>query len=597
MAGKISFHFDDGYRSHYTEAFGVFQKFGVPGCLCLIAGEEYRGEEKGRITTAQALEMQSAGWEILCHSRHHLHMNEVLPEEVLFTELVESKRLLEEEGYQIRQFVTPMSQCHPSAAKFLRAHYDGAFTVYKNSREMPVEELVLGCPVKKYRMHRACLAGKSAEELREAVDFVAKEDEWLVFYDHDLGVKDNITVPGLEELLAYCREKGVAVVTSSQALDEMKCTTDILQEGYDGKECFVHARTGVCGDRILITSQLMDVSGSDCFECLQVNYSDDGGRSWTGFAPDEAFSSLFSTVNDIKIRTICCDMTPTYHKKSGKFIVTGHQANYHVGDVVPVSSGEVPRDIPYAIFDEERKKFTPVQFLKMPDPVKYCDGGSGCSQILELDSGDLLIPIYFRETGDGDHSKVTVLRCSFDGETMQVLEIGDELDVPEEVRGLGEPSVIAFGGEYFLTLRADAYGYVCKGKDGLHYSAPELWRWEDGEILPTYNTQSHWAVCGGKLLLVYTRRAGFNDHVFRHRAPLFVAEVDPETLRVKRETEFVAVPERGARLGNFGVCDMDGQRSLVTVTEWMQPAGCEAYGSDNALWLSQVRLPLAKEKE
>ena len=99
------------------------------------------------------------------------------------------------------------------------------------------------------------------------------------------------------------------------------------------------------------------------------------------------------------IRTICCDMTPTYLKKTGKFIVTGHQANYHVGSVFPVDPGEVARDIPYAVFDGESKKFGPVKFLKTPDPVKFCDCGSGCSQILELENGEILLPVYFREKG------------------------------------------------------------------------------------------------------------------------------------------------------------------------------------------------------
>ncbi|MEI2722625.1 MAG: hypothetical protein V9H26_03485 [Verrucomicrobiota bacterium] len=37
----------------------------------------------------------------------------------------------------------------------------------------------------------------------------------------------------------------------------------------------------------------------------------------------------------------------------------------------------------------------------------------------------------------------------------------------------------------------------------------------------------------------------------RHRAPLFMAQVDPTTLRVLRRTEKVVVPERGAELGQL----------------------------------------------
>ena len=30
-------------------------------------------------------------------------------------------------------------------------------------------------------------------------------------------------------------------------------------------------------------------------------------------------------------------------------------------------------------------------------------------------------------------------------------------------------------------------------------------------------------------------------------------------------------------------------RTLLIAAEWMQPKGCERYGSDNAIWLATVR--------
>ena len=56
-----------------------------------------------------------------------------------------------------------------------------------------------------------------------------------------------------------------------------------------------------------------------------------------------------------------------------------------------------------------------------------------------------------------------------------------------------------------------------------------------------------------------------------------------------RATERVAVPERGARLGNFGVCDVTEDESWIVAAEWMQPIGCERYGSDNTVWAARVR--------
>ena len=61
--------------------------------------------------------------------------------------------------------------------------------------------------------------------------------------------------------------------------------------------------------------------------------------------------------------------------------------------------------------------------------------------------------------------------------------------------------------------------------------------------------------------------------------------------------EQVLVPERGARLGNFGVTKISDNESWVTVAEWMQTLPpdyadcrvCEQYGSDNSVFLAKVR--------
>lgn len=584
MAGTITFHFDDGFMSHYEKAFPVFRKYGYTGCLALIA-------DPGRgMGFARAKEMQDAGWEILCHSVYHPRMGTPLPEEDAKRELWESKRILEAAGFVIREFITPCSYLHPSMRPMAEAVYDAAFTRYTNSLTQPIEELVIERnPVNRFDLHRACLSSKTHEELCAYVDYVVAHDAWIVFYDHDIGAGTNITAEGLDRLLAYTREKGAAVRTSAQVLDGEKALTRIVSDGWDGKKCFVHARMASDGaENMLITAQKLNVEGSDCFDLLNVNISHDGGRTWTGFLPDEGFAPSYED----GIRSVCCDMTPLYHKKTGKFLVTGHIAQYRGDGIFPVDSSVRRKVTPYAVFDPEKGRFDPFRVVDMPDPEKYSDCGSGCSQCYELPDGDILVPISYSETVDGvkQNAKAAVMRCSFDGETLAVKTIGAPIAVDNEVRGIGECSVIFADGKYLLTIRGDTYGYVSESADGLNYTVPVIWRWEDGETVPTYNTQSHFLSCGGRLFLVYTRKAGNNDHVFRHRAPLFVSEVNTETLRLKRETEFIAVPQRGARLGNFGICHVNEHDAKVIVTEWMQPRGCEAYGSDNALWITDIRI-------
>ena len=97
---------------------------------------------------------------------------------------------------------------------------------------------------------------------------------------------------------------------------------------------------------------------------------------------------------------------------------------------------------------------------------------------------------------------------------------------------------------------------------------------------------------GDELYLVYTRHGADNDHIFRHRAPLFAARV--ESMKLVCESEFIVVGEKSARLGNFGVTSYKENDAVVMAAEWMQPIGCEKYGSDNHICVKNIsRMSLA----
>jgi len=63
---------------------------------------------------------------------------------------------------------------------------------------------------------------------------------------------------------------------------------------------------------------------------------------------------------------------------------------------------------------------------------------------------------------------------------------------------------------------------------------------------------------------------------------------------VIRSTERIAVPERGARLGNFGCQSYSNDVGYVFAAEWMQSIhggtweACAKYGSDNSIFISKV---------
>lgn len=90
---------------------------------------------------------------------------------------------------------------------------------------------------------------------------------------------------------------------------------------------------------------------------------------------------------------------------------------------------------------------------------------------------------------------------------------------------------------------------------------------DDGKPLGSHNTQQHWFTIGDGLFLLYTRKGADNDHIFRHRAPLFIGQVNPETLQVMRATERILLKENHAGLGNSGVCQVSENEGWVTCSE------------------------------
>jgi len=358
--------------------------------------------------------------------------------------------------------------------------------------------------------------------------------------------------------------------------------------GYDGEKCFVHARAGLTASgEYVMTCQKLLLSGSDIFDGLE-ECSSSEGRVWTPIKANEKQLPKPQCEGASRMLSVC-DFTPSLHKHSGKLLGTGAEICYDTAFAPKKHCGDHLRTA-YAVYDEASGGFGEWKTLEVGE--KYFENSrAGSTQRYDLDDGTILLPVYFHAPDSERAYSSVVFRCSFDGEHLKLLEIGDEISAETHKRGLYEPSVTRMAdGRFLLTMRSDLSAWQAVSDDGLHYTKLVEWLFDDGEILGSYNTQAHFARLGDSTFLVYTRHGANNDHVFRHRAPLFMAEIDPDSLRIKRATETPIVPERGARLGNFGVTQVNDNCVLVTAAEWMQPVGCEKYGSDNTIHCAFVSL-------
>ncbi|HPP58034.1 MAG TPA: sialidase family protein [Candidatus Hydrogenedens sp.] len=345
---------------------------------------------------------------------------------------------------------------------------------------------------------------------------------------------------------------------------------------YDGDDfCWFHPRLATIpiitnnGYPLILMTLQKHLIVSDYYSGMYTSQTVDGGKTWTSPQP---VPELDWIKEDDGLIASVCDVTPGWHAPTKKYLAIGIRVRYD-------SKGHQVRDRArrvegaYAIYDPIGNRWTNWLTLQVGGELTNTFSiMPGCTQWLINEDGTILLPIYFAKTQDDNNENysATVTHFKFDGQKLEFIEHGDIIthNIP---RGMCEPSLAKYKNKYYLTLRNDEKGYVTWSEDGLHYKPIKPWLFDDGTELGSYNTQQHWAVHSDGLFLVYTRKGANNDHIIRHRAPLFIARVnaDPDALCVVRSTEKVVFPERGATMGNFGVSAVSPEETWVTVGEGM----------------------------
>lgn len=350
-----------------------------------------------------------------------------------------------------------------------------------------------------------------------------------------------------------------------------------LRRGRDGSgPTWFHPRCcvvpGAGGPMVLMT--LQTIAGSDYFGPVHWMTTRDLGKTWTDPQPVPPLGRVKQ--GNSPTEEGVCDVVPEWHAPTKSVLAFGHNVFY---SGPKFSADQPPRWPIYAVWRDG--KWGPRRKLEWNDPRGAYIYSNNCGQRVVLPNGDIQMSFTFGAT-KGEARAVAGVICGFDGETLTVKQVGEPIFNPKG-RGLLEPSVTQFYGKFFLTIRAeDGRGYVCVGEDGLKWSPKQAWAWEDGTPLDMSTTQQHWLTHSDALFLVYTRKDASNVNVPRWRAPLWVAQVDPRTLRLRRDTERVVLPLVGdgvnkpddvAYSGNFHPVNVSPDESWVTDGEMLPKRG------------------------
>ena len=359
---------------------------------------------------------------------------------------------------------------------------------------------------------------------------------------------------------------------------------DVLFEGFDGKTCWMHPRAGAIPGKtpvVVMTLQKELMGSDDYYFPLNEIRTEDLGATWSKPVQHDVTLGRKSLADGVEVAAL--DFTPKWHARTERILGIGHSAYYQHVKLMKVR----PRQTIYAVYDAQAHTWSQWQKIDMPDEQgKFFNSGAGAAQRVDLPNGDILLPFYFKSKEQEDY-RVAVMRCSFDGKKLSYREHGNEL-VSGIERGFVEPSLTRFQGRYFMTIRNDRNGYITTSTDGLQYAKPQVWRFDDGQELGSYNTQQHWVTHSDGLFLVYTRKGANNDHIIRHRAPLFIAQVDPDRLCVIRGTEKILLPELGAYFGNFGVTEVNENETWVTDAEGMIRVDMNKYAARNRVYAARL---------
>jgi len=255
-----------------------------------------------------------------------------------------------------------------------------------------------------------------------------------------------------------------------------------------------------------------------------------------------------------------------FHRRSGKCLGIGHLLRHRENRL---SNHLEHLAITYSVYDPTHGTFTPWEsFLievggkKMPC-VAY-------GQRVELPNGDILLPFSAIKELKGRNSIrwCGAARCRFDGKKIQVVEVSNLFTHPVP-RGFVEPSIAEHNGQYYMTLRAqDGHSYVTSSANGMNWGKPKPWCWENGDQIAMDQTMTKFISHSDGLFLVYTRITDENTNVFRHRAPLFIAQIDTKGVCLIRKTESTVFSNNGFSVGNFGVLEVSPRETWVTAAEW-----------------------------
>lgn len=204
----LSLRFDDGPVEDYSVVFPLLEARGLVGGFALVRTLLVGGV---RLSLAQALEMQSAGHEIMCHTRHHGTYPATTDE--FYDETVVTAWEMRALGFNIVSFVQPGTWGELDNLDWFYSSMEGGwlrqnFAATEAYASIGIVEWPPEYALPRTERHGVMHMGGITSSLASQIEYIDnlianQRGGEILFHSADIGVGENISLADFTSLLDY----------------------------------------------------------------------------------------------------------------------------------------------------------------------------------------------------------------------------------------------------------------------------------------------------------------------------------------------------------------------------------------------------------
>lgn len=206
---RISFNWDDGWRSGYDKGIPIFDAAGIKTTYYVTS--QYLAYD-GFVKPDEVMALKESGHEIGSHTRNHFDLT-TLSETAMKEEVFGGKQDLVEINHTPTTFAYPYGAVNDEVRAVVESAFDGARGVEEGYNDKNTDRYIL------YSWNASTM---TLEKAKAVIDEAIAQKKWGIFILHkvDEGQDDTESISSelLADILAYVNEVNIEVVTNSEGL-------------------------------------------------------------------------------------------------------------------------------------------------------------------------------------------------------------------------------------------------------------------------------------------------------------------------------------------------------------------------------------------